>query len=72
MYHCYFGTDVPSSDQLIARHNTLDEIRKLIGADSLGFLSVDRLSELMEGDCGFCQACFTGEYAVNPIEEEED
>ena len=72
LYPCYFGTDVPSSDQLIARHNTLDEIRKLIGADSLGFLSVDRLSELMEGDCGFCQACFTGEYAVKPVEEEED
>ena len=72
LYPCYFGTDVPSSDQLIARHNTLDEIRKLIGADSLGFLSVDRLSELMEGDCGFCQACFTGDYAVKPAGEEEE
>ena len=72
LYPCYFGTDVPSSDQLIARHNTLDEIRKLIGADSLGFLSVDRLSELMEGDCGFCQACFTGEYAVKPAEEKDE
>ena len=72
LYPCYFGTDVPSSDQLIARHNTLDEICKLIGADSLGFLSVDRLSELMEGDCGFCQACFTGEYPVEPVKEEED
>ena len=72
LYPCYFGTDVPSSDQLIARHNTLDEIRKLIGADSLGFLSVDRLSELMEGDRGFCQACFTGDYAVKPAGEEEE
>ena len=72
LYPCYFGTDVPSSDQLIARHNTLDEIRKLIGADSLGFLSVDRLGELMEGDCGFCQACFTGEYPVKPAEVEEE
>ena len=72
LYPCYFGTDVPSSDQLIARHNTLDEICKLIGADSLGFLSVDRLSELMEGDCGFCQACFTGEYPVKPAGEEEE
>ena len=72
LYPCYFGTDVPSSDQLIARHNTLDEIRKLIGADSLGFLSVERLGELMEGDCGFCQACFTGEYPVKPAEVEEN
>ena len=38
---CYFGTDIPSEDQLIASGHTVDEICKLIGADSLGYLEVD-------------------------------
>ncbi len=70
LYPCYFGTDVPSDDQLIAHNNTVEQIRELIGADSLGYLSVDRLSELVEGDCGICDACFTGKYPVDPPKED--
>lgn len=67
---CYFGTDVPSDDQLIAHNNTVEQICKIIGADSLGYLSVERLSELIEGDMGYCDACFTGTYPIEPPTED--
>lgn len=66
LHPCYFGTDVPSDDQLIAHNNTVEQIRELIGADSLGYLPIDRLCELIDGDCGYCSACFTGAYPVEP------
>ncbi|MFV0341540.1 MAG: amidophosphoribosyltransferase [Anaerocolumna sp.] len=70
LYPCYFGTDVPSDDQLIAHNNTVEKIREMIGADSLGYLSVDRLSELINGDKGYCDACFTGNYPIAPPKED--
>lgn len=63
---CYFGTDIPSEDQLIASGNSVDEICKKIGADSLGYLEVDRLSEMICGQTGYCDACFTGNYPMEP------
>lgn len=63
---CYFGTDIPSEDQLIASGNSVDEICKKIGADSLGYLEVDRLSEMICGQKGYCDACFTGNYPMEP------
>lgn len=62
LYPCYYGTDVPTGDQLIARNNTIDQIRQMIGADSLGYLALDRLSDLIGKDMGYCDACFTGKY----------
>ncbi len=70
LYPCYFGTDVPSDDQLIAHNNTVEQIRDVIGADSLGYLSVDRLSELIDGDTGYCDACFSGNYPIEPPKED--
>lgn len=67
---CYYGTDIPTGDQLIARHYTIEEIRDMIGADSLGYLSVDRLSDLVEGNTGYCDACFTGNYPIDPPKED--
>jgi len=67
---CYYGTDIPTGDQLIARHYTIAQIRDMIGADSLGYLSVDRLSDLVEGNTGYCDACFTGNYPIDPPEED--
>lgn len=67
---CYFGTDVPSDDQLIAHNNTVENIRELIGADSLGYLDVDRLHELVDGSHNYCDACFTGHYPVEPPEDD--
>ena len=46
LYPCYFGTDIPSSEQLIAHNRTVDEICKVIGADSLAYLKMERLSEM--------------------------
>lgn len=70
LFPCYFGTDVPSDEQLIAHNHTVEEIRVAIGADSLGYLSVDRLSELIGGDDGYCDACFTGDYPIEPPTED--
>ena len=69
LYPCYFGTDVPSCDQLIARKMSIDEICEMLGADSLGYLDETRLSELVDGNTNFCEACFTGNYPVEPPEE---
>ena len=70
LHPCYFGTDVPTGDQLIAHNNTIDKIRDMIGADSLGYLAVDRLSEMIGGDTGYCDACFTGNYPIEPPKED--
>ena len=70
LHPCYFGTDVPSCDQLIAHNNTVDEICNMIGADSLGYLDGERLHELIGGDMGYCDACFSGKYPVDPPEED--
>ena len=70
LYPCYFGTDVPSCDQLIAHNNTVEQICRLIGADSLGYLDGERLPELIEGDTGYCDACFSGNYPVEPPAED--
>jgi amidophosphoribosyltransferase len=64
---CYFGTDVDSTDNLIAAHHSEEEIRRLIGADSLGFLPVECVDKLADHSaCGFCKGCFTGRYPVEP------
>ena len=63
---CYFGTDIPSKEELIACNYSLDEICKLAGADSLGFLSFDGLKRMApDSNCGFCDSCFTGTYCVD-------
>ena len=46
---CYFGTDIPSREQLIAHNRTIEEIREVIGADSLGYLKIERLKEMVNG-----------------------
>lgn len=70
LHPCYFGTDVPSDENLIAHNHTVDDICKMIGADSLGYLSVDCLHELIEGNHGYCDACFTGNYPIDPPSED--
>ncbi len=68
---CYFGTDIPSKQELMACNHTLEEMRQLIGADSLGFLSLDSLSKIApECRCGFCDGCFTERYPI-PVDGEE-
>ena len=69
LHPCYFGTDVPSEDQLIAHNRSVDEICRMIGADSLAFLKEERLIELSEG-LPICKACFNGSYPIKPPEED--
>ena len=61
LYPCYYGTDVPSGRQLIASEHTEEEIRELIGADSLGYLRTEGLQE-MAGELELCMACFDSRY----------
>lgn len=64
-YPCYFGTDIDSTDNLIAAHRSIDEMCAEIGADSLGFLSIDGLHRIAD-ECkiDFCDACFSGDYPI--------
>ena len=66
---CYFGTDIPSKEQLIAHNRTVEEINDVIGADSLGYLKVERLKELSRGQ-EICMGCFTGKYPLEPPKED--
>ncbi|OUN20882.1 amidophosphoribosyltransferase [Flavonifractor sp. An82] len=69
LHPCYFGTDIDSRDHLIACNHTVEEIAQIIGADSLGYLSVDSVHKLANGcRCTFCDGCFTGQYPV-PVPE---
>ncbi|MEA4890189.1 MAG: amidophosphoribosyltransferase [Clostridiaceae bacterium] len=65
MWPCYFGTDIPSVDELTARKHSLNEICQMIGADSLGFLQADSLDAMLsESGHHYCDACFSGIYPV--------
>ena len=60
---CYYGTDASNSENLIASHHSVDEIAKIIGVDSLGYLSLEGIKKIACGnDCGYCTACFDGIY----------
>lgn len=63
LYPCYFGTDVPSNDQLIAHSHTTEEIRRMIGADSLGYMEIEKLAGMVDG-LKYCDACFSGRYPM--------
>ena len=65
---CYYGTDIDSRKHLIAVHHSIPEIAQITGADSLGFLPVDKLPELTGNLC-FCDACFSGTYPTTIPEE---
>jgi amidophosphoribosyltransferase len=64
---CYFGTDIPSKNELFACSHTTEEMCRIIGADSLGFLSIDSLSKIAPNSkCGSCKGCFTEDYPITP------
>ncbi|MCR4611792.1 MAG: amidophosphoribosyltransferase [Lachnospiraceae bacterium] len=63
LYPCYYGTDVPSSGQLIASEHSTEEIRARIGADSLSYLRLEDF-KIMVGDLPLCEACFNNNYPV--------
>ncbi len=64
---CYFGTDVSKRETLIAANHTVEEIREIIGADSLGYLRLEDCDKIAAGSkCKFCKGCFTGKYPIDP------
>jgi len=63
---CFFGTDIPSKEELFAFNHSTEDMRKIIGADSLGFLSLDGIKKIApNSQCGFCDACFSENYPVS-------
>lgn len=71
-YPCHFGIDTPTRDQLIGATKSVEEIREMIGADSLKFLSPEGMMEATNQKNGFCSACFDGEYPMEvPLEGEK-
>jgi amidophosphoribosyltransferase len=71
MNPCHFGVDMGHDDDLMAARLSIDEIRAHIGADSLGFLSLEGMmraivspgTDALDAD-GFCNACYTGRYPI--------
>lgn len=69
-FSCHFGVDTSSKSELVAAKHSVEEIERMIGADSLGYLSLEGLLKTPVGSkCGFCTACFTGEYPMEVPEE---
>lgn len=77
---CYYGTDIDSKENLIAVHHTVDEIARIIGADTLGYLSVEAAKKIAVRAAGeysyplhYCSACFDGKYPTEvPSEGSKD
>ena len=71
---CHFGIDMPAKGEFIANDHTVEEVCRLIGADSLAYLGVESLHEAVSGNRsgdGFCDACFTGNYPM-PVQLQLD
>jgi amidophosphoribosyltransferase len=75
-HSCYYGVDTPEREELLAAQNSVDQMRKFMGADTLAFVSIEGLYRAM-GLNGrdnempqYCDACFTGEYPVSLIDRD--
>jgi len=67
---CYYGMDFPSTNELIAAHKSVTEIRDYLQCDSLAYLSLEGLlKSVVHDQDGFCAACFTGNYPI-PVEDD--
>jgi amidophosphoribosyltransferase len=69
---CYYGIDTPTREELIAANMSIDEITTAVGADTLGYLTLDGMLESVPGGpTGFCHACFSGDYPTPPPADPE-
>jgi len=69
---CYYGIDTPTRKELIGASHRVEEIRRYLGADSVGYLSLEGMLKAVGGDEGrFCHACFTGDYQVGFPQEDK-
>ena len=65
LYPCFYGIDTPDREQLIASKHTLEETRRFVTADSLEYIDIDNMMDIMKDErSSYCAACFDGEYAV--------
>ena len=71
-FPCFYGVDTPTRGELIASSYTIDEIRKYIRADSLGYLSIEGLLKSVKAPQDFCTTCFDGEYPIPLVEESSE
>ena len=70
LFPCYYGTDVPNKNMLIANMHTEEEIRQMIGVDSLHYLKLEDMKKLSNDKISFCCSCFDGKYATKiPVEQ---
>lgn len=69
---CYYGTDIDSKDKLVACRMSLEEIRQSLGADTLGYLTLEDVKKIadVKTGCGFCTACFDGKYPAGEPQEQ--
>jgi amidophosphoribosyltransferase len=66
-FPCYYGIDTPNREELVASHQTVDEIARFVTADSLGYLTEEAMHAAVKSSpTEFCDACFTGNYRVGP------
>ena len=69
---CFYGVDTPSVAELIAANSTLEEIRRFVEADSVGYLSLGALREAVnDKNHDYCYACYTGNYPTELINIDE-
>ena len=69
---CFYGVDTPSVAELIAANNTVEEIRRFVEADSLGYLSIGGLREAVaDRNQDYCYACYTGNYPTELVNIQE-
>ena len=78
-HSCFYGVDTPEREKLMAARMTVDEMAAVIGVDSLAFISIDGLYRAMgkangrdSDDPGFCDACFTGDYPIQLIDQDSE
>lgn len=67
---CYYGIDMPTREELIASHRNEDEIREMLGVDSLGYLSLEGMMSSVDAKATFCSACFSGHYPAPLVDLE--
>jgi amidophosphoribosyltransferase len=67
---CYYGIDMPTREELIGSRLSVDEIRRHLNVDSLGYLSIEGMGEAVNGVGPFCHACFSGEYTAPLVDLE--
>ena len=70
-HSCFYGVDTPKRNHLIAAHKSVKQIAELVGADSLAFLTLAGLRKAVGKSNGFCEACFSGDYPIPLIDQNQ-